>query len=201
MRSIAPATGSTGTSAPAARLAPMAADPSVEEARLRAVDCVFCAILAGTAPAEPIAETEGAFAFMHADPAALGHVPVTRNDTPRTSGTSPPRTGLEQVQDEPASRPAERLPRPHPRGAEVGGRRPRAELDGTAGRPHPDPGGGGAAARRAPVAVTRPRGRGEVCLLDHLLDHALGVRVDVAASVPYEAHERHPEALGSVDRQ
>jgi histidine triad (HIT) family protein len=39
-------------------------------------DCVFCAILAGAAPAEPIAETDDALAFMNANPAALGHVLV-----------------------------------------------------------------------------------------------------------------------------
>ncbi len=39
-------------------------------------DCVFCSILAGTAAAEPIAETDDAFAFMNANPAALGHALV-----------------------------------------------------------------------------------------------------------------------------
>jgi histidine triad (HIT) family protein len=38
--------------------------------------CVFCSILAGTAPAEPVMETDGAFAFMNANPAGPGHALV-----------------------------------------------------------------------------------------------------------------------------
>lgn len=39
-------------------------------------DCVFCAILEGTAPAEPLIETDRSFAFMNANPATLGHALV-----------------------------------------------------------------------------------------------------------------------------
>ena len=38
--------------------------------------CIFCAILEGTAPSEPLIETDLAFAFMNANPAALGHALV-----------------------------------------------------------------------------------------------------------------------------
>ncbi len=39
-------------------------------------ECIFCAILEGTAPAEPLIETDLALAFMNANPAALGHALV-----------------------------------------------------------------------------------------------------------------------------
>ncbi len=39
-------------------------------------ECIFCEILEGTAPAEPLIETDLAVAFMNANPAALGHALV-----------------------------------------------------------------------------------------------------------------------------
>jgi histidine triad (HIT) family protein len=39
-------------------------------------ECVFCAILEGTAPSEPLIETDLAFAFMNSNPATLGHALV-----------------------------------------------------------------------------------------------------------------------------
>ena len=39
-------------------------------------ECIFCAILEGTAPSEPLTETDLAFAFMNANPATLGHALV-----------------------------------------------------------------------------------------------------------------------------
>jgi histidine triad (HIT) family protein len=39
-------------------------------------DCTFCAIVAGTAPAEHVAQTDGALAFVNANPANPGHMLV-----------------------------------------------------------------------------------------------------------------------------
>jgi histidine triad (HIT) family protein len=39
-------------------------------------ECIFCAIVAGIAPATPVGETDRAVAFMNANPAALGHLLV-----------------------------------------------------------------------------------------------------------------------------
>jgi histidine triad (HIT) family protein len=39
-------------------------------------ECIFCAILEGTAPSERLIETDLAIAFMNANPATLGHALV-----------------------------------------------------------------------------------------------------------------------------
>jgi Scavenger mRNA decapping enzyme C-term binding len=58
--------------------------------------CVFCAIVAGTAPAERVYEDASVVAIMDIQPAATGHVLVIPSTIRRTCGTSSRRTRSRQ---------------------------------------------------------------------------------------------------------
>jgi hypothetical protein len=141
-------------------------------------ECVFCAILEGTAPSERLIETDLAFAFMNANPAALGHALVIpkrhatdiwdlspetgrRLDPDAAGGARGSRCILagrpKSLPGEPSGWLAERVPFPYPRRPEMDGRSLDPELGRTAGRPAGHPGRSRESPYRASVTVTRER--------------------------------------------